>query len=144
MRLSEEDEEQILHLTRDVERTWSAVEESHRKENGTRDALALIKAEIEDLRASVMQGAYSSVAAEKKLRDMTAMRDEIGRETDEVCRKPSPEPYCISNPYPSPDTPFRRHLPPWPRRCTIWLNRPHRHSPISPVTADAPAVPCSL
>jgi len=84
VRLSEEDQEQILNLTRDVQRTWSAVEESHRKENSTREALTLIKAEIEDLRASVERGAYSSVAAEKKLRDMTAMRDEIGRETDEV------------------------------------------------------------
>ena len=84
IRLSEEDQAQILNLAKDVQKTWSAVEDSHRKENATKEALTAIKEEIERLRASVEQGAYSSVASEKKLRDLTTMRDEIGRETDEV------------------------------------------------------------
>eukprot|EP00967_Tisochrysis_lutea_P136596 scaffold243875_cov32-Tisochrysis_lutea.AAC.2 len=84
IRLSEEDQAQILNLAKDVQKTWSAVEDSHRKENATKEALTAIKEEIERLRASVEQGAYSSVASEKKLRDLTTMRDEIGRETDEL------------------------------------------------------------
>ena len=65
-----------------VVRSSTSVESSLIKEKETKEELGSLKEEIEGLRIEVKQGASGSVQQEAKLRDLTAMRDDLMRERD--------------------------------------------------------------
>ncbi|KAL1524555.1 hypothetical protein AB1Y20_019446 [Prymnesium parvum] len=81
-KLSIEDQSIIAQLRKDIEKTWGAVETSQEKEVQIKEQLAALRKEIEELRESVEQGAGSSVAQENRLRDLTAMREDVARDRD--------------------------------------------------------------
>jgi chromosome segregation ATPase len=82
LKLSQEDQGVIQQLKKDIEKTWSAVEQSHEKETQTKETLSALRREIDNLRNSVERGAGSSIAQENKLRDLGATRDELARDRD--------------------------------------------------------------
>ena len=82
LKLSQEDQGVIQQLKKDIEKTWSAVEQSHEKETQTKETLATLRREIDHSRSAVERGAGSSIAQENKLRDLGATRDELSRDRD--------------------------------------------------------------
>ena len=82
IKLSANDQNDIAALKNDILRISTSVESSLIKEKETKEELTALKEEIEGLRVEVKQGASGSVQQEAKLRDLTAMRDDLMRERD--------------------------------------------------------------
>ena len=81
-RLSGEDQNVVAQLKKDIEKIWSSVEHSHEKEAQSKDTLGTLRAEIENLRHSIDQGAGTSIVQENRVRELGAERDELHRERD--------------------------------------------------------------
>lgn len=81
-KMSLEDQALILQLKKDIEKMWSAVEMSHDKEAVIKEQLSALREDIDELRATVEQGAGSSVKQENKLRELTATKEELARDRD--------------------------------------------------------------
>ena len=81
------------------------MEHSHEKEAQSKDTLGTLRAEIENLRHSIDQGAGTSIVQENRVRELGAERDELHRERDSHAQQvsPSPSPNPNQNPKPSPN-----------------------------------------
>ena len=87
VKLSADDQQQIISLKQDILRTSTAVESSLLKEKETKEELATLREDIEGLRVEVKQGASGSVQQEAKLRDLTGQRDDLMRERDSTAHQ---------------------------------------------------------
>lgn len=87
VKLSADDQQQIISLKQEILRTSTAVESSLLKEKETKEELATLREDIEGLRVEVKQGASGSVQQEAKLRDLTGQRDDLMRERDSTAHQ---------------------------------------------------------
>ena len=82
VKLSEEDQETIATLKKEVERAWSMVEASHEKEVKAKATMSTLKTEIRNLGKLVEQGASLAEKQESQVNTLTEQRDELQSHRD--------------------------------------------------------------
>lgn len=80
LKLSQEDQNTIGSLKREIEKAWKMVDASHEKEARAKETIAQLKTEIANLSRLVEQGAGLSVGQENTVNELMRERDELTAE----------------------------------------------------------------
>ena len=82
LKLSQEDQNTIASLKREIEKAWKMVDASHEKEARAKETIAQLKTEIANLSRLVEQGAGLSVGQENTVNELMREKDELTAERD--------------------------------------------------------------
>ena len=82
LKLSQEDQNTIASLKREIEKAWKMVDASHEKEARAKDTISQLKTEIANLSRLVEQGAGLSVGQETQVNDLLRDKDALTKERD--------------------------------------------------------------
>uniref|UniRef100_A0A383VEV0 Cilia- and flagella-associated protein 58 central coiled coil domain-containing protein n=1 Tax=Tetradesmus obliquus TaxID=3088 RepID=A0A383VEV0_TETOB len=82
LKLSEEDQQTIVALKKEIEKAWKMVDASHEKEAKAKEAITQLKAEIANLTRLAEAGSALSMGEEATLNELMKQRDELTRERD--------------------------------------------------------------
>jgi chromosome segregation ATPase len=83
LKLSQEDQNTIASLKREIEKAWKMVDASHEKEARAKETIQQLKTEIQNLSRLVEQGAGLSMGQETAVNELLKARDELTVERDE-------------------------------------------------------------
>ena len=91
LKLSQEDQNTIASLKREIEKAWKMVDASHEKEARAKDTISQLKTEISNLSRLVEQGAGLSVGQENTVNELMREKEELAAERDaQACATPPP------------------------------------------------------
>merc|ERR1719460_2418775 len=82
LKLSQEDQNTIGSLKREIEKAWKMVDASHEKEARAKETIAQLKTEISNLSRLVEQGAGLSVGQENTVNELLREKEELTTERD--------------------------------------------------------------
>ena len=94
LKLSQEDQNTIASLKREIEKAWKMVDASHEKEARAKETISQLKSEISNLSRLVEQGAGLSMGQESQVNE----------------RAPDCTPHCAPHCAPTPPPSPRLHL----------------------------------
>lgn len=82
LRLSQEDQNTIASLKKEIEKAWKMVDASHEKEARAKETIQQLKLEIANLSKLVEQGAGLTVGQENTVNELLRVKDELTKERD--------------------------------------------------------------
>lgn len=82
LKLSEEDQQTITSLKKEIEKAWKMVDASHEKEARAKETIQQLKLEIANLTKLVEQGAGLAVGEEATMNELIKQKEELTRERD--------------------------------------------------------------
>ena len=82
LKLSQDDQNTIANLKREIEKAWKMVDASHEKEARAKETIGQLKTEISNLSRLVEQGAGLSVGQENTVTELMREKDELTAERD--------------------------------------------------------------
>merc|ERR1719247_3928235 len=82
LKLSQEDQNTIASLKREIEKAWKMVDTSHEKEARAKDTISQLKTEISNLSRLVEQGAGLSIGQENTVNELVKVKQELGKERE--------------------------------------------------------------
>lgn len=82
LKLSEEDQQTIVALKKEIEKAWKTVDASHEKESQAKDSVVQLKAEIANLTRLAEAGSALSSGEEAALNELMKQKEELTRERD--------------------------------------------------------------
>eukprot|EP00762_Andalucia_godoyi_P000286 ANDGO_03046.mRNA.1 Cilia- and flagella-associated protein 58 len=82
LRLSQEDQNTIASLKKEIEKAWKMVDASHEKEARAKETIQQLKLEIANLSKLVEQGAGLTVGQENTVNELLKVKDELTKERD--------------------------------------------------------------
>eukprot|EP00164_Ancoracysta_twista_P002083 GFYU01002746.1.p1 GENE.GFYU01002746.1~~GFYU01002746.1.p1 ORF type:complete len:871 (-),score=408.33 GFYU01002746.1:57-2669(-) len=82
LHLSQEDQNTIAALKKEIEKAWKMVDASHEKEARAKETIHQLKLEISNLSRLVEQGAGLSLGQESTVNELLKVREELTRERD--------------------------------------------------------------
>jgi len=83
LKLSQEDQNTIASLKREIEKAWKMVDASHEKESRAKETISQLKTEIANLSRLVEQGAGLSVGQENTVNELLREKDDLAVERDQ-------------------------------------------------------------
>merc|ERR1719460_1766294 len=83
LKLSQEDQNTIGSLKREIEKAWKMVDASHDKEARAKETIAQLKTEISNLSRLVEQGAGLSVGQENTVNELLREKEELSSERNQ-------------------------------------------------------------
>lgn len=83
LKLSQEDQQTIASLRKEMEKAWKMVDISHEKEVHAKDTIQQLKDEITNLTVMVQRGAGISVGQETMMKEVVKARDDLLRANEE-------------------------------------------------------------
>eukprot|EP01060_Flectonema_neradi_P031542 TRINITY_DN4812_c0_g1_i2.p1 TRINITY_DN4812_c0_g1~~TRINITY_DN4812_c0_g1_i2.p1 ORF type:complete len:892 (+),score=240.62 TRINITY_DN4812_c0_g1_i2:84-2759(+) len=82
LKLSQEDQNTIVALKKEIEKAWKMVDAAHEKETRAKETIQQLKKEIANLALLVEQGAGITVGQENTVRDLIRIKDELAKDRD--------------------------------------------------------------
>jgi chromosome segregation ATPase len=82
LKLSQEDQNTIASLKREIEKAWKMVDAAHDKEGRAKDTIGQLKTEIANLSRLVEQGAGLSIGQENTVNELMKVKNDLMRERD--------------------------------------------------------------
>eukprot|EP01064_Diplonema_japonicum_P018643 TRINITY_DN2733_c2_g1_i1.p1 TRINITY_DN2733_c2_g1~~TRINITY_DN2733_c2_g1_i1.p1 ORF type:complete len:902 (+),score=233.90 TRINITY_DN2733_c2_g1_i1:41-2707(+) len=82
LKLSQEDQNTIVALKKEIEKAWKMVDAAHEKETRAKETIQQLKKEISNLALLVEQGAGITVGQENTVRDLIRIKDELAKDRD--------------------------------------------------------------
>ena len=82
LKLSQEDQNTIASLKREIEKAWKMVDASHEKEARAKETISQLKSEISNLSRLVEQGAGLSMGQENQVNELLKDKDDLTAERD--------------------------------------------------------------
>uniref|UniRef100_A0A061SN17 Flagellar associated protein n=1 Tax=Tetraselmis sp. GSL018 TaxID=582737 RepID=A0A061SN17_9CHLO len=82
LKLSEEDQNTIQALKKEIEKAWKMVDASHEKESRAKETIQQLKLEIANLTRLVEQGAGFGLGEESTVNELLKQKEELTRERD--------------------------------------------------------------
>merc|ERR1712100_139450 len=82
LKLSQEDQQTIGSLKKEIERAWKMVEASHEKEQRAKETIHNLKTEIGNLTKLVEQGAGLSINQENTVNNLVSQKNELTKQRD--------------------------------------------------------------
>ena len=82
LKLSQEDQNTIMSLKKEIEKAWKLVDASHEKEAKAKETIQQLKKEIQNLSALVEQGAGLTVGQENTVKELLKVKEELTKERD--------------------------------------------------------------
>ena len=83
LKLSQEDQQMIGTLRKEIEKAWKMVDVAHEKEVRAKETINQLKDEIKNLSTLVERGAKMSGGQENMVKELLKTRDELQRQTEE-------------------------------------------------------------
>merc|ERR1719377_471286 len=77
LKLSQEDQNTIASLKKEIEKAWKMVDASHEKELRAKETIQQLKLEISNLSRLVEQGAGLSIGQENTVNELLKVRDDL-------------------------------------------------------------------
>eukprot|EP01083_Nonionella_stella_P070115 187413_1 len=84
MRLSQEDQNSIALLQKEIDKAWKMVDQSHEKEKRAKKTIVQLKSEITNLSTLVEQGAGLSIGQENTVAELTKEKMELARDNENL------------------------------------------------------------
>ena len=82
LKLSQEDQNTIASLKREIEKAWKMVDAAHEKEGRAKDTIQQLKHEIQNLSRLVEQGAGLSIGQENTVNELVKVKAELAKERE--------------------------------------------------------------
>eukprot|EP00992_Anisonema_acinus_P014683 TRINITY_DN9407_c0_g1_i1.p1 TRINITY_DN9407_c0_g1~~TRINITY_DN9407_c0_g1_i1.p1 ORF type:complete len:904 (-),score=433.25 TRINITY_DN9407_c0_g1_i1:147-2804(-) len=82
LKLSQEDQNTIVSLKKEIEKAWKMVDAAHEKEGRAKETIQQLKKEIANLSQLVEQGAGLTVGQENTVNELIKVKDELTKERD--------------------------------------------------------------
>mmetsp|Transcript_148054 Transcript_148054/g.258763 ORF Transcript_148054/g.258763 Transcript_148054/m.258763 type:complete len:891 (-) Transcript_148054:258-2930(-) len=82
LKLSQEDQNTIVSLKKEIEKAWKMVDTAHEKEGRAKETIQQLKKEIANLSQLVEQGAGLTVGQENTVNELIKVKDELTKERD--------------------------------------------------------------
>jgi chromosome segregation ATPase len=82
LKLSQEDQNTIASLKREIEKAWKMVDSAHEKEGRAKETIESLKHEIQNLSRLVEQGAGLSIGQENAVNELLKVKKELVKERD--------------------------------------------------------------
>eukprot|EP00002_Diphylleia_rotans_P004987 TRINITY_DN1392_c1_g3_i1.p1 TRINITY_DN1392_c1_g3~~TRINITY_DN1392_c1_g3_i1.p1 ORF type:complete len:887 (-),score=260.76 TRINITY_DN1392_c1_g3_i1:165-2825(-) len=82
LKLSQEDQNTIASLKKEIEKAWKMVDASHEKEARAKETIQQLKLEISNLSKLVEQGAGLTIGQEHSVNELLKIKDELTKERD--------------------------------------------------------------
>ncbi|KAL1504201.1 hypothetical protein AB1Y20_010610 [Prymnesium parvum] len=82
LKLSQEDQNTISSLKREIEKAWKMVDAAHDKETRAKETIQQLKHEIQNLSRLVEQGAGLSIGQENTVNELIKVKTELAKERD--------------------------------------------------------------
>ncbi|KAL3915697.1 MAG: hypothetical protein SGPRY_007119 [Prymnesium sp.] len=82
LKLSQEDQNTISSLKREIEKAWKMVDAAHDKEGRAKETIQQLKHEIQNLSRLVEQGAGLSIGQENTVNELIKVKTELAKERD--------------------------------------------------------------
>ena len=82
LKLSQEDQNTISSLKREIEKAWKMVDAAHDKEGRAKETIQQLKHEIQNLSRLVEQGAGLSIGQENTVNELLKVKTELSKERD--------------------------------------------------------------
>lgn len=82
LKLSQEDQNTIASLKREIEKAWKMVDAAHEKEGRAKDTIQQLKQEIQNLSRLVEQGAGLSIGQENTVNELVKIKAELAKERE--------------------------------------------------------------
>jgi len=82
LKLSQEDQNTIVALKKEIEKAWKMVDAAHEKESRAKETIQQLKKEISNLAQLVEQGAGITVGQENTVRELIRVKDELTKDRD--------------------------------------------------------------
>ncbi|XP_046850277.1 cilia- and flagella-associated protein 58-like [Xenia sp. Carnegie-2017] len=83
LKLSQEDQNTITSLKKEIEKAWKMVDAAHDKEQRARETIQSLKLEISNLSKLVEQGAGLSMGQDHSINELLKIKDDLTKERDE-------------------------------------------------------------
>eukprot|EP01063_Lacrimia_lanifica_P019756 TRINITY_DN27185_c0_g1_i1.p1 TRINITY_DN27185_c0_g1~~TRINITY_DN27185_c0_g1_i1.p1 ORF type:complete len:887 (+),score=504.18 TRINITY_DN27185_c0_g1_i1:146-2806(+) len=82
LKLSQEDQNTIVTLKKEIEKAWKMVDAAHEKETRAKETIQQLKKEITGLAVLVEQGAGITVGQENTVRDLIRIKEDLAKDRD--------------------------------------------------------------
>ena len=82
LKLSQEDQNTIASLKREIEKAWKMVDAAHEKEGRAKETIQQLKHEIQNLSRLVEQGAGLSIGQENTVNELVKVKSELAKERE--------------------------------------------------------------
>ena len=82
LKLSQEDQNTIASLKREIEKAWKMVDAAHEKEGRAKETIQQLKHEIQNLSRLVEQGAGLSIGQENTVNELVKVKGELSKERE--------------------------------------------------------------
>ena len=82
LKLSQEDQNTIASLKREIEKAWKMVDAAHEKEGRAKETIQQLKHEIQNLSRLVEQGAGLSIGQENTVNELVKVKTALGKECE--------------------------------------------------------------
>ena len=83
LKLSQEDQNTIGSLRKELEKTWKMVDNSHEKEMRAKETIQQLKEEITNLSVLVQKGAGLSIGQENMMKELLKARDDLSKANED-------------------------------------------------------------
>ena len=87
IRLSQDDENTIATLRKEIEKTWKLVDSAHEKESRAKDTIQMLKKEVNRLNKLVDEGAGLTLGQETNLQELIQEKREYTKEVESIRAK---------------------------------------------------------
>jgi chromosome segregation ATPase len=89
IKLSQEDQNTIASLKKEIEKAWKMVDASHEKEQRAKETIQQLKMEIANLSRLVEQGAGLTLGQENTVNELMKQKEELTQERDALLQQVS-------------------------------------------------------
>ncbi len=93
IKLSQEDQNTIASLKKEIEKAWKMVDASHEKEQRAKETIQQLKMEIANLSRLVEQGAGLTLGQENTVNELMKQKEELTQERDALLQQVVPPPF---------------------------------------------------
>jgi len=83
LKLSQEDQNTISSLKKEIEKAWKMVDAAHEKETRARETIQALKQEISNLTKLVEQGAGLTMGQDNSVQELLKVKDDLTKDRDE-------------------------------------------------------------
>ena len=87
LKLSQEDQNTIASLKREIEKAWKMVDAAHEKEQRAKETIQQLKLEITNLSRLVEQGAGLTLGQENTVNELSKQKEELTAERDNLTQQ---------------------------------------------------------
>mmetsp|Transcript_9189 Transcript_9189/g.18313 ORF Transcript_9189/g.18313 Transcript_9189/m.18313 type:complete len:872 (-) Transcript_9189:80-2695(-) len=87
LKLSQEDQNTIASLKKEIEKAWKMVDASHEKEQRAKETIQALKGEITNLSRLVEQGAGLTLGQENTVNELSKQKEELTAERDNLTQQ---------------------------------------------------------